>query len=230
MKTAFSITLPKLALAAVAKFSAKNDIRYYLNSVCVEIGEDESRIIATNGHAIAIYRVYRGADVPCTQSVIIPIDRVNSIDKPNGDGKFAASVTLSVEAPTGGQRFAMFADGETTIRFPLIDAKYPPYRDLMQVGHPNGKPASFQTQYLIACRDAGKLLDGADTFGCNFLISHNGEAMSLVRFADMNLVVGIMPMRSSMDVLTNAPEWITDLPAPPVALGEQTDISDAPTA
>lgn len=226
MKTAFSLAIPKLALLAVAKFAAKNDIRYYLNAVCIEVGEFESRLIATNGHIIGVYRIEDGADVPCTQSVIIPIGRVNAIEPPTGDGKFGASIELQVEEPSGAQRFARFIDNDTTTRFPLIDGKFPRYRELFQIGRPNNKPSAFQMQYLIACRDAGKILDGANKSGCNFTISHNGDALSLVRFADVGLVVGLMPLRASMDHLDAAPEWIADFPQPPIAPGEQTDIED----
>lgn len=53
-------------LRAVALMAPKDEIRYYLNGVQIEITPDEVFYIATNGHALIAYRDARPDMIPRT--------------------------------------------------------------------------------------------------------------------------------------------------------------------
>ena len=49
--------IPYKALKAISLFAPKNDIRYCLNGVLLDSTGDEVRLVATDGHCLALYRL-----------------------------------------------------------------------------------------------------------------------------------------------------------------------------
>lgn len=71
LEKTLKILIPRAQLAAVLIFAASQDIRYYLNGVRVEAGPRETRLIATDGAMMAVFR----SDPSITESVAFTIPR-----------------------------------------------------------------------------------------------------------------------------------------------------------
>lgn len=69
MKKPFVAEIPAETFALAQKFAAKNDIRYYLNTVCIRPCAGGATLNATNGH-IAIVALVSGT---CCKELLVPL-------------------------------------------------------------------------------------------------------------------------------------------------------------
>lgn len=60
------------ALKAACRIMAKDDIRYYLNGVYVEATDDQTILVATDGHRMLILRCSVANELPGATTLIIP--------------------------------------------------------------------------------------------------------------------------------------------------------------
>src|SRR4051812_34784528 len=119
------VTFSKQALSAVARFSAKQDIRYYLNGVLVEVGKTESRLVGTNGHALAAYRVQSGSGDDGARYFIIP-SPVVAMFKPKKREAYP-QLTLEVLDDFKGT----LSDGSgLSMAFEFVEGRFPDYRNV----------------------------------------------------------------------------------------------------
>lgn len=123
MKNEMNFTLPAWALAAVAPFMAKNDVRFYLSSVYVAPvnGPDGLKgcaVVATDGYALAVIRL-REVNVP--GPVLLPREAVEWAVK--------AKCEDVAFAPAGdsGREWNITAGGATR-RVAEIDARFPDWQ------------------------------------------------------------------------------------------------------
>lgn len=139
---------------AVSVFAAKNDIRYYLNGVHVEVVKGAAFLVATNGHAMAWARhEVEGAD---DGVVFVPQAAFSLISKAKALGSFTVSLgpTGTVEVRVGGN----------TLRVEDVEHyRYPDWRrivpdlDWADLGN-GGQTPSVSATYLAALVKAGKAL------------------------------------------------------------------------
>lgn len=122
----FSIR-PDLFLDAITKVRpsmAKNDVRYYLNGVKVELTPEKITVVGTDGHRLAVNEQAKAED--CTHpendfGFILPktaVDRIATLLK---NEKLTMDVTVTDSA------FKMDLDG-LSMTTKLIDGRYPDYR------------------------------------------------------------------------------------------------------
>lgn len=69
-----TLSIPTNLLRAVMLASANKDIRYYLNGVFIECGDDAVILVATDGHRLHAGHVSVADPVRAGQSWIVPID------------------------------------------------------------------------------------------------------------------------------------------------------------
>lgn len=203
--TLIRVTIEKRALRAIVKFAAKDDIRYYLQGVLLELGADDMRLCATNGHMLGLLRVpYADGDERPVQTgfeAIIPGDLIKGIKKPGRRDAVGLTVELDPVAGT-----VCLIDGETRSTAKLIDAKFPAYRSSIPGGRNgklSGKVAQFNPEYVYA------FLEARAEFGNKIpvvTIGHNGDSAALVTIGRDDFVGVLMPIRAdaSLDV---APAW-----------------------
>ena len=196
----YAITVEKKALRAISLFTSVKDIRYYLNGVLVELSPDGARLVATNGHMLAVIRCrgQNGGDIAPNEKreYIIPRDAFKSIKK--AGRRDAPAVFLQFE----GDTFTII-DGETKTTGKVIDGKYPDYRRIFS-GPINDKPAQFNAEYVWAFHEAAR------EYGQHIpqvSIGHNGDMSATVNIGEPDFFGVLMPMRSH-DVQKTPPAWV----------------------
>lgn len=106
------VAFPVAALRAIAVFAARKDVRNYLNGVCLVVSPNETRIVATNGHCMGLYRSQNmNSGVTTSFDLIIPIDAVLKCKPtrrdpvarvtPNDDGTYMLETSGTFQRFTG---------------------------------------------------------------------------------------------------------------------------------
>lgn len=181
-----NLSVPAKYLAALLVFSAKKDIRYYLNGICLEVDLEGYTLIATDGHRIAAYRCTEPNDFAA--SVIIPNELAKLVGK-------VGDVEITIDTPN-----IELAVKGVSHRGAIIDGKYPEWRQAFP-HDTSGETAQFNANYLGDLAKCGKEL-GAKW---SHAIAHNGSGAALIYFEDA-FVVALMPMRID-SMTTSSPLW-----------------------
>lgn len=192
------ITLQRDILKAVSRFMAKEDIRYYLNGVKVEVHRAVAYLVATDGHRFAVARV-KGSPAepwePC--EAIIPGEDVAAVLKRGSAADRKLPVILTVE----GDSFEFDACGAITGGRP-IDGRFPDWRKVIPA-KVSGEVAQFNTEYLMECHRAAADLGSKHSPG----IGHNGNGAALLELrADVLAVV--MPLHGEAPEVS--PDWVRE--------------------
>lgn len=202
-----TVKFPRVALKAVARFAGIKDIRYYLNGVYIESSPAETRLTATNGHALASYR-HAKPDTEDTEQhnvghcigVIVP----NDIVKTAAAWK-AHLLTLTVRL-VGNVEVCTLSDGcGAVLEFKPIDGKFPDYLKVIPKAV-NGEIAQYNPDYLALCKAAqGDILGKKHKqYVC---VGFNGTGGPCVVDTGIpELVAIVMPWR--VDAPAEIPAWI----------------------
>lgn len=186
-------------LKATALFASKEQTRYYLNGVYIEMLPRGVRYVATNGHSLfACFDALPDYDPDNTLlgSMIIPLDKCVPFKK-------IKSADFAVMTGTLSKPEVSYFDSR--LGFTPVDGEYPNWRRFLPA--PNFKTednVTFNTEYLHAFTKAGKLLGiGAP----KWLVS--GDNPSAVWF-DSDVAFGIiMPVRVKWDCEgRTTPSWV----------------------
>jgi DNA polymerase-3 subunit beta len=190
-----SIKINATDLRAVALFSAKQDCRWYLNGVCVEVLKHQVRLIATNGHIMAVAYQVRDDDTIAIHDtqLIIPSAAVAVFAKEKGD--------LILDVPAGVSTCTLKNLGGLEFVFTPVDGKFPDYRRVLPSSF-SGQTAQFNGEYIALFDKAAKKI-----YGRKFSpsIAHNGDGSAMVRGVNENFIGIIMPVRNTVE--TTLPEW-----------------------
>ena len=141
----FSIEVTRAQLRAALIFAADKDIRYYLNGVCLHVGEcGDARLVATDGHRLAIVNL-------CDQSsatpgeYLIPRDVLKTVKKAGRLDKIP--LLLSID----GDAFQLIDQAARAILggAKLIDGRFPDYQRVVPMPeNMDGTPGTFNASYL----------------------------------------------------------------------------------
>lgn len=185
-------TIDSNTLKAALTHAAKNDVRFYLNGVCMDL--DAGRIVASDGHRLF---VAFGPKDPGKGQVILPRDLVASVCKLAGKRGMQVTVTL---AGSGSEATATLAlptgasFGET-----LIDGRFPDWQRVMPA-EMSGQPGQYNPDYLAAAADA-LVIHGAAAKPEGIRIAHNGADKACIVYApgqsDNFAFVVVMPLRDN---------------------------------
>lgn len=131
-----SFEIAKRDLFAMSLLAAKQDIRYYLCGVCLEVGKTESRLIATNGHLLGVLNIGGKNDIKPGQ-YIIPLE-VILMFKPTTHG----SPTLFLE-PVGigaNKAWSLYDPfAKVTKEFTMVEGNFPDYTKVFSFVRPAQK-------------------------------------------------------------------------------------------
>ena len=143
------ILLKISTLKAAAICAAKNDVRYYLNGVCVDVKTDSKLVIVgTDGYLMFIgVEDYEGEWNGKQEQIIIPIKTVKHVLK-NCNKKLSH---IALETLLGGEMLL------NTSQFKPIDGKYPDYKKVIPkveslkagIGHYNPSLVSIGNKAMI---------------------------------------------------------------------------------
>jgi len=207
-------TINLRVLAALVPFASKDDTRYYLQGVCVEIDERGATYAATDGRTFVAYRDDLDPDADDNHLLgvfIIPAPQCKLLKlSKDDDGRAkmfgAARLTLAYN----------FVD----VTFAPIDGVYPDWRKMLPQGRPSGEIGQFNPSFLAELAKFSKALD----LGLP-IIAHNGERPTRIWFPVHEHVVAVlMPFRAhNFTYMPNLPRWALIGPE-----REQGDIEDVP--
>lgn len=186
-------------LAAAVAFASKDETRYYLNGVCLEIEPRAVNYVATDGHRLIAYREkIEDADTPdnlLTGTFIIPTPHC----KPHKLGK------------EDDPRAKIFGSGRLTIAinfcdvtFLPIDGVFPNWRGVIPRTPVSGKLAQYNLDYLATFKKFAAAVGLPMPF-----VAHNGEGPAAVWFAGRGEALGmVMPNRTSDEIGRSPPDWV----------------------
>ena len=183
------ITIKQSTIKAVAHAMAKNDTRYYLNSMLVHTNGHDTRLVATDGHRMNIAIIERTMLVEAPQQYIMPASLVSTICKSKaGKNNKEPDVTLRFH---DGKVAAALPDGTEAVA-KLIDGKYPDY-DRVIPHTLSGEPAQYNPQYVLDAHNS--IADYLGVKDHNFGLSMNGQNGCAAMVCD-GFAALIMPWRA----------------------------------
>lgn len=216
-------TLKALLLAA----SKNNDVRYYLNAVCLDVRPTDSVLVATDGHILLALPVApdgTAEEVPYVPGqYIIPRDILENV-KPAYKG---ADVTIEIvqhpvtfdairpNTPVKHPPTVAIHAGGSKLTGSLVDATFPAWRRVVPL-EVSGIVSQFDAEYLATFGKINKLLGSKYSPA----IAHNGAESGDGGAARVNLACGIgviMPMRYGNSTALENPSWLETTPAPAAA-------------
>ena len=189
-------TIDSNTLKAALTHAAKNDVRFYLNGICMDL--DAGRIVATDGHRMF---VAFGPKDPGKGRVILPRGLVASVCKLAGKRGMQVTVTL---AGAGSEATATLAlptgasFGET-----LIDGNFPDWPRVIPAKM-SGLPGQYNLDYLAAAAEA-LVIHGAASKAEGVRVAYNGPDKACIVYAPAQseafAFVVVMPLREGGDVI-----------------------------
>ena len=195
-------------LKALNKYiSAKKHIRYELNSVLVEITEDKTFYVATDGHKICMFKheTYSSDDIQ-TGEYVINTDAINV---------FSKSKSHIVEFTVSDVINFTLSEGSLQTTYKSLDYTYPNWRQLLhEVKQLSGKMSNLQPEYVKAVFDCYRMSAGLKKDSLCLALSHNGSDSCLITASDDPNFVGIvMPYRTDESKHTfDFDSWIPNQP------------------
>jgi len=192
-------TINLRVLAAASAFASKDEARYYLNGVLLEIEPRAVTYIATDGHRMIVYR--SELDDPETPDNLL----VGNFIIPTQQCK---SYKLAKE-DTGVAK--IFGNGRLTIAhnfvdvvFAPIDGVYPDWRRVLPRLPASGALGQFNLKLLADFTKFAAAIEQASPF-----VAHNGpEAPAFIWFPGSPNCFGIaMPLKLTDELDRAPPEW-----------------------
>ena len=183
-----TIHISRNKLKAAAIFAAAKDVRYYLCGILIESTPMQTRVCATDGHALFCAKDDAKDDNAGTFTGIVPNDTVKQIlawKAPYKD----APVIFTTNDDIAGEHRAEWA-GNTAV-FKLLDGKFPEYARVVPTDV-SGEASHFNPDLLIRCKKAAEAL-GTSSKGF-YAFKQGGDGSGIAVFSSESFAV-VMPMR-----------------------------------
>ena len=172
-------------LKAAARFAATKDVRYYLCGVLIESTPLQTRIVATDGHALFCAKDDAKDDNEGTFTGIMPNDTVKQILAWKGPYKNSLVVIT-----TGEEEHCAEWGGNTAV-FKLLDGTFPTYARVVPE-KVSGDASHFDPELLMKCKKAAEVL-GTSSEGF-YAFKQGGDKSAIAVFSSEAFAV-VMPMR-----------------------------------
>lgn len=181
------LMIPTHKLAAAIPCAAVKDIRYYLNSVHLEITSTGTlHIISTNGHSLFAGKIdnpdwTKGAPAGGF-SITIPLDVVKAATK-------SKDKALTLEALENGR----YLLGDHM--FTAMDGTYPDWRRVAKLGEGEEQSSQFNPDYLVACTKALKTWNNGKATFMPYVHSRGDNAGAITGTTEDAFCI-LMPVRA----------------------------------
>jgi DNA polymerase III subunit beta len=184
-------------LAAASAFASKEETRYYLNGVLLEIDERSATYVATDGHVLIAYRDEREHDEPdnlLLGKFIIPTAHCKAHKLKKDD---------DAQAKIFGVGRLTIAHEMVDVTFMPIDGTFPEWRKVLPKEPTSGELAQFNLAHLA------RFQKFADVLGMNKpYVAHNGANPTPIWYSGHPHTFGyIMPIRASDEAKREPPAW-----------------------
>jgi DNA polymerase-3 subunit beta len=143
---------------------AQQDVRYYLNGMLFEVGNDYLRVVATDGHRLAMETMSIDEGTAETQQLIVPRKGIIELGRLLGED---GDITL-----TFGQNHIRAKVTDTTFTSKLVDGKFPDYNRVLPKG--GNKVLIGNCQELKQAFTRASILSNEKYRGVRVILS-NGE-------------------------------------------------------
>jgi DNA polymerase-3 subunit beta len=213
--------LPVSAIKACLLFAGKDDIRGYLNGMCVEHTPKGIQLIACDGHRLIVYNVEGAEPAEVSTRFVISRAVLASALKLVPKGNVAISCVWSQTRSADPTRQGVTVIGASSINVGGVvtadvqDAlgKFPEWERIVPQTV-SGEVSQFNVLYLADAAKAAALLKGGCGVAGYISVGHNGTSAALVNLSS-DAFAAIMPMRGDAQADIKLPDWYT-LPAPKV--------------
>jgi DNA polymerase-3 subunit beta len=188
--------IPYKALKATGLFAPAKDIRYYFNGVLIDSTGSEVRLIATDGHTMALYRLREEAPVG---RAILPIEDVKDalkIPRTASEKEHPFEVELPTKTDAGTPIISISHGNGTIQKATAIEGAFPDYLKALP-RTASGEPAQFNPEHLNRFAQADRVLGGLKRGDLPHVYVHyNGDEGALVECQHDESFLGVvMPMR-----------------------------------
>jgi len=152
---------------------AQQDIRYYLNGLLMVVDGGELKVVATDGHRLALATLALGGSLP-RQEVILPRKTVVELSKLLAESDDEVRIELSATQ-------ASFSFGTVELVSKLIDGKFPDYTRVIPTQHKNRLRTQRETlrqalqRAAILSNEKFRGVRWVLSEGCLKIISSNAE-------------------------------------------------------
>lgn len=219
--------IPANIFAAVAKFRAEHDVRYYLKGVCLELGPQGVFIVATNGQALAAAQIDTqpvNTPVSCIigPDIVEQLEKIKhgtiNIEQPTEPGIFdpkkRRTIRITTHAKAGKSSGAMSV--ATSYAALEMDGVFPDWRRACRhAGRPLNpdeaitEPPVYQAVYHKLVDDAARLIKGTKKDSPAAIIKPGYDCTTGYAQLDHDGKVGawVMPRRVNIDEMPTPPAW-----------------------
>lgn len=213
------LTISHDIIKALLLMAAKQDVRYYLKGVLVDVRAQDVALVSTDGHAMLAVPYLDDAEGDrIVGQWIVPREALEAV-KPMKAGR--TSLPISIEIVPGTQTpdperpgvtlkapDTIVITGATTASTKPVDGRYPDWRRVMP-GAASGEVAQFDPALVSRFGDVHALLSGS-TKG-KPVIHHNGNSGALVSGLGRDSIGVLMPLRVDADDMRHPglPSWAT---------------------
>jgi len=184
-------------LKAIALLAAGQDVRYYLNGVCVEATPFETRLVATDGHKLGLLRHAVENEIDKDLSFIIPASTIASMKLGKRD------LTLLVECEIEAGKYALHLPN-TRIDFVPVDGTFPAYRRVIPKTL-SGEAGNYMPSLLMAFQKCGSILLGTTNPVAPRIEQNGGASAARLTFDGYDNFVGVC-MPFAFDKSPKAPK------------------------
>lgn len=218
-----TIKLNTKHLLACLAFAADEDIRYYLNGVCIETTESGvGYMVATDGHRMLVCEIpelekehHRNAQyiIPKEALHVLKGHASREIFLPGEQGE---GIWVSKLAHDLIDTLFQVKDGHCeltfealTFRCTLIEGKFPKWRKVIPTEF-DGIGCRFNTDYMHDLSKVGELLFGKTSIYKFPCMLHNSASSQVLAVWDREGVFALT-MAMKQDEMKSSPGWIVDL-------------------
>jgi hypothetical protein len=189
------------ALQAAALAAGKDETRWWLRGVRLEIGPRRVVYVATDGHILLACCESLGGDFPDNTLVgsgTVPLEVIKKLPR-----KPIAPLILESVA-RGSAAMTIHADGDDAISFNTVGGTYPAWRKIVPraIGPAGPEPVAFDSELISRLLKAGKMLGAAGV-----TLSPNGPSAALVRYVGVDAFGLIAAMHVHADLPSSIPAW-----------------------
>lgn len=213
------LTIDHAILKALLLVASKQDIRYYLKGVLVDVRSQDVTLVATNGTVLlAVPYVDNVEGDRLVGQWIIPREALEAV-KPCKVGRTTLPITIEIlpgaqtpdpERPgvTIKAPDTIIVTGATTTTTKPVDGRYPDWRRAVP-GSASLEVAQFDPALVATFGDVHSMLGGSEKL--KPVVHHNGRGGALVSGLGRDALGVIMPLRVDTDDMQHPglPSWAT---------------------